>query len=89
MAAASAEPNRRTFLAQTASASLLATMASPVWAETPDDPIYAAIEVHRAAALSVKAMVDIPCEEAHIQHSSPRLEHETRPAVAQPAHVTH
>jgi hypothetical protein len=52
--------SRRTFLAQAASVSILALVAGPAFADTPD-PIFAAIEGHRASALAVRAEVDVHC----------------------------
>ena len=57
MAAAPAEPipNRRTFLAQAAGSLVFAAMAGTAMGAT-DDPIFAAIENHKSACRTLKAV---------------------------------
>jgi hypothetical protein len=54
-------PDRRTFLAQAAGVSALALVVGPAFAEAVD-PIFVAIGLHRAAAVAVRAQVDVHCE---------------------------
>ena len=59
--ASAGQPDRRAFLAQAASASVLALAAASALAQTAD-PIFAAIQAHRAAAATSRSEIDVHCE---------------------------